>query len=169
LIETVSNALLADLKANKDKLSQGDVLEHLIEKHVIPATDLEGLARRIVGGYWSELNAEQQQALKTSLGRLIIKSYATALASYKDEEIAIGDAATPPKDHNFVRVNTTIKGSAQTLNVAYYLRKTETGMGIYDINVNGQQFANTYKTSLQGAVQKKDFDALMKNLNNQGE
>ena len=168
LIETVSKALLTDLKNNKDKLADKPLLKDLIQKHVIPALDLEGVSRSIVGTYWNELNIDQQQQLQGSLAKLIVNTYATALTSYKDEEVNVGEALAFPENPKRVRVVSTIEGSSNTLKVNYYLRQIESMMGIYDISVNGQQFSKTYRSSLGPAVEAKDFAKLINIINKQG-
>lgn len=168
LVSRVSRDLLADIQKSKDKLDDKDVLKSLIERHVIPATDLEGVARRIVGEYWSELTSDQKAQLKRAFGNLVVNTYATALASYKDETLGITNAGANKSNHNLVRVDSVLSGSELSLKVIYYIRRWDSGLGIYDINVNGNQFSSTYKSSLQSFVSKKDFKALIANLESQG-
>jgi len=168
LVEKTSTNLLNELEKNKTNLNDKALLRQFIEKHVLPATDMETVALRIVGSYWNQLDASQQEQLKTALAQLIVNSYATALASYQDEKVFIEGGTTVPDNHDNIRVNSRIDGGNSSLKVVYYLRKREEGIGIYDINVDGQQFSSTYKASLEPSINKADFKGLIAILAKQG-
>lgn len=165
LIKNTANEVLTIIKQDKD-IQAGNQAKvfNLVDAKVLPHFDFNRMTRLAVGKSWNAASAPQKEALIKEFRTLLVRTYATSLASYKDQTI---DYQPLRADANAteVTVNTKIKqAGAQPIPIDYSMAKTEGAWKVYDIIVDGVSLVTNYRSSFGAEIKKSGIDGLIQTL-----
>jgi phospholipid transport system substrate-binding protein len=133
----------------------------LVEQKVLPHFDFERMTMLAVGKDWSRATPEQQKALTTAFRTLLVKTYSSALSTYKDNKIDVLPVKGGSDDNTSVRTQVSVPGTG---NVAldYRMHKTPSGWKVHDVSVEGVSLVTTYRSSFKTELDRSGFDGLIK-------
>ena len=165
LIKNTANEVLTIIKQDKDIQSGNQAKVHgLIDAKVLPHFDFNRMTRLAVGKSWNSASATQKDALIKEFRTLLVRTYASSLASYKDQTIEYKPLRAEPNATE-VTVNTQIKqGGAQPIPIDYSMAKTEGAWKVYDIIVDGVSLVTNYRSSFAAEIKKSGIDGLIQTL-----
>src|SRR5205814_3298417 len=108
LVKRVADEVLAVIKSDKD-VQSGNLTKvvELAEQKVLPHFDFERMTRLAVGRNWSQANDAQKQALIKEFRTLLVRTYSTSLAAYRDQKIDVKPLRMNAQD-NEVTVKTAV-------------------------------------------------------------
>ncbi len=165
LIKNTANEVLTIIKQDKD-IQAGNQAKvfNLIDAKVLPHFDFNRMTRLAVGKSWNNASASQKEALIKEFRTLLVRTYATSLASYKDQTIEYKPLRAEA-NANEVTVNTQIKqAGAQPIPIDYSMEKTEGGWKAYDIIIDGVSLVTNYRSSFAAEIKKSGIDGLIQTL-----
>jgi phospholipid transport system substrate-binding protein len=89
MLKPTSDQMLAELKANQATLkSNPQKVFSIVHRILLPHVDMATMARSVVGrSEWNNANSQDQQAFTTQFTDLLIRTYASALASYTNQSV----------------------------------------------------------------------------------
>ncbi len=181
LIRTTTDKIVILLKANRDTYTKDNKkLYAMVDEHVLPNFDFRVMSRSVLGRYWREATEEQRGQFTQGFRDLLVRTYATALLKYTNQEIAYLPYHGKPNDKT-VTVKTEVKqpGSGLTIPIHYSLFKTNsdaqagvaggqqaktTAWKVYDISIEGVSLVTNYRSTYSDVIQKQGLDGLIANL-----
>lgn len=89
LVKQTTDMVLSRINGQRSELktSPGKVYE-LVNELVLPRFDFKYMSQLVLGKYWSRSNEEQRSEFVRAFRELLVRTYATTLLNYADQEIA---------------------------------------------------------------------------------
>jgi phospholipid transport system substrate-binding protein len=166
LVKSITEEVVAILKKDKD-IQSGDSKKaaDLIETKIVPHFDFIRMTRIAMGRNWRLASPEQQKELASEFKTLLVRTYSTALANYRDQQIDYKPLRAKPEDAE-VTVKSDVKptGSSQPISIDYEMEKTSNGWKVYDVKVGGVSLVTTYRDTFASEVRERGVDGLIKSL-----
>ena len=165
LLQSTTLEVIAAMKQERD-LHGGQPLQvaSLVETKVLPLFDFPRMTQIAVARNWGTATPAQQAALTAEFKTLLVRTYSTALSSYRDQVIEFRNMRSAPADTE-VTVRSVVKQSgAEPIAMNYDMAKTPAGWKVFDITVAGISLVTTYRDSFAASVRDGGVDGLIKAL-----
>jgi len=166
LVKSITEEVVTILKKDQD-IQAGDSKKaaDLIETKIVPHFNFIRMTRIAMGRNWRLASPEQQKELADEFKTLLVRTYSTALANYRDQQIDYKPLRSKPED-NEVTVRSDVKqsGSSQPVSIDYEMEKTPNGWKVYDVKVGGVSLVTTYRDTFASEVRERGVDGLIKSL-----
>jgi len=137
LIKMVVTDVMTSVKADPD-IQKGNIpkIVDLVEKKIVPYTDMRRTTEMAMGPNWKKATPEQQAQLVTEFKNLLIRTYSGALSQLRDQTVQFKALRAAPDDKEVV-VKTVVIGRGDPVPLDYRLEKTANGWKVYDMNIMG--------------------------------
>ena len=166
LVKSITEEVVTILKKDQD-IQAGDSKKaaDVIETKIVPHFDFIRMTRIAMGRNWRVASPEQQKELAGEFKTLLVRTYSTALANYRDQQIDYKPLRSKPEDTEVtVRSDVKQSGSSQPVSIDYEMEKTPNGWKVYDVKVGGVSLVTTYRDTFAGEVRERGVDGLIKSL-----
>jgi phospholipid transport system substrate-binding protein len=165
MIKTVAEDVRAIIKQDKD-LQAGDAnkIYALIEEKVFPSLNFAKTTRLAVGKSWTQASPEQRDALVKEFRSLLVRTYATSLRQFRDQQIEYKPLTLAAADTDVLVRTNVIQGGQQPVGVDYRVEKGADGWKVYDIIIDGVSLVTTYRGEFTERVRQGGIDGLIKAL-----
>lgn len=151
----------------KDKEIQGG--DHkkvipIIETKVLPHFNFQAMTSSAVGRNWDKASPEQKARLVEEFKTLLVRTYASALASYSNQKFDFRPLRAKPTDTD-VTVNVRVlQTGSQPVTIDYDMEKRPNGWKVWDVRVAGISLVANYRTEFDNLVRESGVDGLIKAL-----
>ena len=136
----------------------------LINDKVLPHFNFVSMSALAMGQSWNKATPEQKKRVTEEFKTLLVRTYASALASYSDQKFDFRPLRAKPSDTD-VTVNVRVlQQGAQPVPIDYSMEKTASGWKVYDVMVGGVSLVANYRTEFNNLVRESGVDGLVKNL-----
>ena len=165
LLQSATLEVIAAMKQERD-LHGGKPTQvaSVVELKVLPLFDFSHMTRIAVARNWRLATPAQQAALTASFRTLLVRTYSTALYSYRDQVIEFRSMHAKPADTE-VTVKTVLKQSGTApIAMNYDMEKTPQGWKVFDIQVDGISLVTNYRDAFAAAIRDDGVDGLIKAL-----
>jgi phospholipid transport system substrate-binding protein len=165
LLKAVTSEVIAIIRRDKD-IQAGDPAKvaDLVETRVLPLFDFTRMTRIAVARNWRLATPEQQEALTLEFKTLLVRTYSTALSSYRDQVIEYKPLRLTP-DATEVTVRSDVRQSGkERMTIDYDMEKTPAGWKVYDVKIAGVSLVTTYRDTFAGKVRDSGIQGLIKSL-----
>jgi len=166
LIQTSSQALLADLDANRAAYRKDITgLYKVVDSTFLPHFDVDFSAQQVLGKNWRDATPEQRKRFITAFYRSLLQTYGDALVEFTGDRMKVlpfvGDAAAPRAS-----VRTEVRRSnGQAVAVNYSLRKLPSGeWKVWDVVIEGISYVKSFREDFGLVVEQQGLEALIKRL-----
>jgi len=166
LVKEASDNMLKALKDNEAELDQDpQKIFSLVQEILIPHFDFERMARLALGRSWRDASAEQQERFVEEFRLLLVRTYATAMLEYTNEEIRF----MPFRDDiEKGRVNVPMEviqpnGPSIPMVLSLYKNKQDEWK-VYDVKIEGISLVTNYRSSFNRDIRTNGMDALIESL-----
>ncbi len=133
----------------------------LVEDKVLPHFSFEGMTALAMGVSWRQTTAEQKQRLTQEFKTLLVRTNASAITTYRDEQFEFLPLRAKPPDTD-VTVNVRVlKSGRQPISIDYDMEKTPRGWKCYNVYVGGVSLVLNYRTEFAAEVRKSGIDGLI--------
>ncbi len=133
----------------------------LVEDKVLPHFSFESMTALAMGVSWRQTTAEQKQRLTQEFKTLLVRTYASAITTYRDEQFEFMPLRAKPTDTD-VTVNVRVlKSGRQPIAIDYDMEKTPRGWKCYNVYVGGVSLVLNYRTEFAAEVRKSGIDGLI--------
>lgn len=136
----------------------------LIDRELLPKFDVNYAGRLVLGKAWRNATPPQRQRFVDVFYNFLLRSYATAVLKFKQDNIKILPARSEPKDGKTVVQAEFRLADGSVVPVAYAMRSTPDGWKAYDVRIEGISYVQTYRNQFNAEVAAKGLDALIKRL-----
>jgi len=163
--ELVKNVTLEVLDiVSKDKEIQAGNVEKvigLVDAKVLPHFSFDSMTALAMGVSWRKATPEQKTKLIREFRTLLVRTYASAITSYRDERFEFLPLRAKPTDTD-VTVNVRVlKSGRQPVAIDYDMEKTAAGWKCYNMYVAGVSLVLNYRTEFANEVRKSGIDGLI--------
>ena len=127
--------------------------------------DFKLMARLSLGKKWKKIKKKQRKEFVKVFVKRIQRSYLEKLDLYTDEEVIIGDAKQTKKKRAVL--TTYLVSEDDKKEMIYKFRKhKKRGWVVYDVDILGVSFIQTYRSQFSGVLKNKSMDELIEDLKN---
>jgi phospholipid transport system substrate-binding protein len=152
------NGRQAEYAANKN------ALYGLIDKELLPKFDVDYAGRLVLGKAWRNATPAQRQKFVDVFYNFLLRSYATAILKFKQDDIRILPARNEPKAGKTTVQTEFRMEDGSVVPVAYAMRETPNGWKAYDVRIEGISYVQTYRNQFNAEVAAKGLDSLITRL-----
>ncbi len=164
LIKMVVTEVMATVKADPD-IQKGNIpkIVDLVEKKIVPYTDMRRTTEMAMGPNWKKATPEQQTQLTSEFKNLLIRTYSGALSQLRDQTVQFKALRAAPDDKEVV-VKTVVLGRGDPVPLDYRLEKTANGWKVYDMNIMGVWLVEAYRNQFSNQISQNGIEGLVKFL-----
>jgi len=164
LIKMVVTEVMATVKADPD-IQKGNIpkIVDLVEKKIVPYTDMRRTTEMAMGPNWKKASPEQQAQLTSEFKNLLIRTYSGALSQLRDQTVQFKALRASPDDKEVV-VKTVVLGRGDPVPLDYRLEKTANGWKVYDMNIMGVWLVEAYRNQFSNIISQNGIEGLVKFL-----
>ena len=164
LIKTIVTDVMVSVKADPE-IQKGNIprVVELVEKKIVPYTDMRRTTQLAMGRNWSKATPEQQNQLIIEFKNLLIRTYSGALSQLRDQTVQYKPLRSSPSDTDVI-VRTVVIGKSDPIPLDYRLEKTNEGWRVYDVNIMGAWLIEAYRNKFTNQINQNGIDGLIKFL-----
>jgi phospholipid transport system substrate-binding protein len=164
-VKSVTEEVLATIRQDKD-IQAGNIgkLADLVDSKILPYFDFTRMTQLALAVNWRRATPEQQKALTQEFRTLLVRTYSTALSSYRDQVIDFKPLRARPEDTEVTVRSEVRQRGAQPVSIDYDMEKTPTGWKVFDVKVAGVSLITTYREDFANQVRDSGVDGLIKTL-----
>ena len=164
LIKMVVTDVMATVKADPE-IQKGNIpkIVDLVEKKIVPYTDMRRTTEMAMGPNWKKATSEQQAQLTSEFKNLLIRTYSGALSQLRDQTVQFKALRAAPDDKEVV-VKTVVLGRGDPVPLDYRLEKTANGWKVYDMNIMGVWLVEAYRNQFSNQISQNGIEGLVKFL-----
>jgi len=127
--------------------------------------DFKLMARLSLGKKWKKIKKKQRKEFVKVFVKRIQQSYLEKLDLYTDEEVIIGDAKQTKKKRAVLTTYLVSKDDKKEMIYKFHKHKKR-GWVVYDVDILGVSFIQTYRSQFSGVLKNKSMDELIEDLKN---
>jgi len=132
LVKNVTLEVADILRKDKDIQSDRKKMIALVDAKIVPHFNFTSMTASAVGTNWSKATPDQKAKLTDEFRTLMVRTYASSIASFKDQKFDFRPLRATPTDTD-VTVNVrVIQPGAQPVKIDYDMEKTSRGWKVWD-------------------------------------
>ena len=165
LVKNVTNEVLEIIRKDKD-IQSGNTRKaaELIEIKVLPNFDFSRMTMLAVGREWRNATPAQQKTLTDEFHTLLVRTYANALTSYKNQTIDFKPFKMAAGETDVIVRSEVKQAGAKPISIDYSLQKADAGWKVYDVIVGGVSLVTSYRDQFKQEIGTNGIDGLIKSL-----
>lgn len=166
LIRRVVDEVTAVIKTDRD-IQNGNrhKISQLVDNKILPYVNFMRMTQSAVGRHWSKATPEQQAALAREFKGLLTNTYSGAFSAYRaDTVIEYKPFRMQPGENDAVVRSMVKSGSAEPIQLDYYVERFDGAWKVVDINVYGARLVETYRSQFNAEISNNGIDGLIKAL-----
>lgn len=165
LVRQTSERMLSTLKQEQAVIKNNpERIYELVNKIVLPHFDFEYMSQLVLGKYWRRASAQQRDAFTEEFKQLLVRTYATSLNEYTDQEISFlpfREGGDPEQAQ--VRTEVEQPGGFP-IPIDYKLHKSGDAWKVFDVVIDGVSLVTNYRSSFSKEIRQGDLDGLIATL-----
>jgi len=164
-VKKIADEVIAIAKQDKD-IRAGDQnrINELVNARVLPYFDFSRMTALAVGHNWRKASAEQQKALTSEFRTLLVRTYSSALSTYRNQVIEFKPLRAAAEDTD-VKVRSQIRQpGSPPISIDYSMEKDPSGWKVYDVVVDGVSLVTNYRETFNTEIHNAGVDGLIKSL-----
>jgi phospholipid transport system substrate-binding protein len=164
LIKMVVSDVMSSVKSDPD-IQKGNIpkVMDLVEKKIVPFTDMRRTTEMAMGPNWKKATPEQQAILTAEFKNLLMRTYSGALSQLRDQTVQFKALRSAPDDKEVI-VKTVVIGRGDPVPFDYRLEKGPNGWKVYDMNIMGAWLVEAYRNQFSNQISQNGIDGLVKFL-----
>jgi len=165
LVKSISNEVIAIIKQDKDiQAGNQKKINELVDAKVLPHFNFSHMTALAVGRNWPKATPEQQKALTSEFRNLLVRTYSSALSTYRNQVIEFKPLRAAATDTE-VTVRTQVKQTGtEPVSIDYSMEQTAAGWKVYDVVVGGVSLVTNYRETFNAEIRDGGVDGLIKSL-----
>jgi phospholipid transport system substrate-binding protein len=166
VIKETSQRMIAALNKDRPALQQdASKIYDLVDQILLPHFDFELISRWALGKYWRSASPEQRTRFTDQFRTLLVRTYASALLEYSNEEIRFPATSAPAANTNDVTVPTQVQPrSGAPIPINYSMHFMNGAWKVYDVTVDGISLVTNYRDTFVSQIRDGGMDAVIQGL-----
>ncbi len=165
LVKSVTQEVLGIIKQDKD-IQAGNQKKTiaLVEDKVLPHFNFTRMTALAMGQNWRKATPEQQKALVEEFRTLLVRTYSSALAMYRNQVIDFKPLRAQASDSDVVVRSDVKQSGGEPVTIDYSMEKSPDGWKVYDVSIGGVSLVTTYRDTFANEIRTSGVDGLIKAL-----
>jgi len=165
LVQETSQLMLAKLKQEKELLkAEPSRIYGLVNEIIIPHFDFEYMSQMVLAKYWRKASVGQRQAFTEEFKQLLVRTYATSLNEYADQDIIYLPFRAGSNSAQ-VTVKTEIEQPGGfPIPIDYRLHQNSGVWKVFDVVIDAVSLVTNYRTSFSREIRQSGLDSLISTL-----
>lgn len=165
VVKNTANEVMETLKSDQE-LANGNTnkLGKIVEEKIATKFDFERMSRLVLGARWKEASKEQQDRFIAEFRSLLIRTYSSALAKYRDQTIEYKPLRADPNAKDVTVMTKIIQPGGPAIALDYSLVKSDDSWKVYDVSIDGLSLVSTYRGQFAEAIKQSGIDGLTQRL-----
>jgi phospholipid transport system substrate-binding protein len=165
VVKKAADDVIAAIKNDKEaQAGNFGRIAVLAEEKVLPFFDFNRMTRLAMGRNWAQASPEQQATLTKEFKTLLVRTYSTALAQYKNQTIDVKPAKVAPADTEATVRTAVVQTGGPAIPIDYSMEKQSGGWKVTDVLVDGVSLVTNYRSAFNDQIKKDGVDGLIKSL-----
>lgn len=167
MLKSVADAMLNSLQTHKTTLKKNPtVVYDMARKIIVPHADLSEMTKRVLPPQiWNTATTAQRTTFQQEFTTTLIRTYASALASYEDQTVKFFPVRGSVSGLNAVNVNSQIiRPDGPPVSVSYSLVKKGSVWKLFDITVEGVSMLESFRSQFAAQLNHGDMASLLQVL-----
>jgi phospholipid transport system substrate-binding protein len=167
MLQGIADHMINNLKANKATLKNNPTYVYdLADKTIVPHADLIEMSRRVLPAKtWNSATQAQRNKFRTEFTTLLVRTYASALAEYKDQDITFYPIRGGYANKSRVTVDSKIvRSDGPAISVRYQLVLKGQEWRLYDLTIEGISMLDSFRSQFADKLAQGDMVELIKEL-----
>jgi phospholipid transport system substrate-binding protein len=168
-LNSIADQLISKLKANQATLHDNPSLVYSLANSILlPHADIGEMAKRVLPPKtWNSASSSQRQEFERQFSTLLVHTYASALANYKDQVIHFNPVRGGYEGKSTVEVTSSIeRPDGPPVRVSYRLVNRGSEWKLYDMNVEGISMLASFRSQFADQLAQGDINSLIQTLKN---
>ena len=164
-VKKITSEVIEIIKRDKDiQAGNQKKINELVDAKVLPHFNFSRMTALAVGRNWPKASADQQKTLTGEFRTLLVRTYSSALSTYKNQVIEFKPLRAAAADTD-VMVRTQVKqAGTEPISIDYGMEKTPGGWKVYDVVVGGVSLVTNYRETFNAEIRDGGVDGLIKSL-----
>ena len=162
LVKTTSEEVLTIVRSDPD-IAAGNTSKiiDIVEAKVLAHFDFARMTRLAVGKNWRNASDPQREALTNGFRTLLVRTYAVALAQFRDRAVDYRPLNKAPNGPDVMVHTTVATPQGKPINMDYRMGAVGEDWKVYDVLVDGVSLVINYRSSFDATVSEKGIDGLV--------
>lgn len=162
LVKTTSEEVLTIVRSDPD-IASGNTSKviDIVETKVLAHFDFARMTRLAVGKNWRNASDPQREALTNGFRTLLVRTYAVALAQFRDRAVDYRPLDKAPNGPDVMVHTTVATPQGKPINMDYRMGAVGEDWKVYDVLVDGVSLVINYRSSFDATVSEKGIDGLV--------
>lgn len=165
LVKNTANDVLEIIKKDKD-IQSGDMkkITALAEEKILPHFDFDSMSKSVLGKNWREASKEQQVQFITEFRTLLVRTYASALAKYRNQTIDYKPFRAQPGETRVTVKTVILQSGGPGLPVDYILKQVGDDWKVVDVSIEGVSLVTNYRGQFTNELKQTDMNGLIQRI-----
>lgn len=165
VVRTITTEVIDVIKQDQGRhVGDEKSVVEMVEAKVRPHFDFNRMTALAMGSNWPNASADQQTALINQFRSLLVRSYSSAVSTYRNRVIEFKPLRAAAEDTK-VTVRTQFKQPGfEPINIDYSLEKTANGWKVYEIVAGGVNLITNYRETFNAEIRSGGVDGLINSL-----
>jgi phospholipid transport system substrate-binding protein len=165
LVKHTATEVIDAVKKDKD-IQNGDMkkIVALTEEKILPHFDFERMSRIVLGRNWAKASKDQQTQFVNEFRTLLVRTYSSALAKYRNQTIDYKPLRAAPGDTDVTVKTEIIQPGGPAVPVDYALEKQNDEWKVYDVVIEGVSLVTNYRGQFANEIKSGGMDGLIQRL-----
>lgn len=163
LVRERTDKIISLLKVNKATYAKDHKkLYAMVQEQVLPYFDFRAMSRLVLGKHWREASEDQRNRFASEFRDLLVRTYATALLKYTNEEVTYLPFRMGAEEKTVV-VKTEVKqgSGGPTIPINYSFYSIDNAWKVFDVTIDGISLVTTYRGTYAEKIRNGGIDALI--------
>lgn len=165
LVKETSDRIIGALKNRSDDIRKDpNLIYKLVDEIIIPHFDFERMSQLVLGKHWQRISADERGKFTKEFRSLLIRTYATAMLDYSNEEIVFLPFRNDANSED-VTVKTEVNpqsGFPIPIDYSLYMKQGE--WKVYDVSIDDVSLVVNYRTSFGAEIKQIGVSEMIKKL-----
>jgi phospholipid transport system substrate-binding protein len=165
LLKYIADNMISQLRDHKATLKTKPAIVYSIaNRYVVPYADLPEMSKRVLPPkVWNSATASQKAQFQKEFTKLVIRTYASALTSYQDQQVKFFPVRGGAGGN--VEVKSEITSSTNSpVTVTYRLLRSGSGWKLYDMSVEGISLISSFRSQFADILANGNMNDLLARL-----
>ncbi len=165
LARSVTDEVMKALRTDKE-IAAGNQkkLTDLVETKILPYFDFSQMTQLAMGRNWREATPDQRKALTAEFRTLLVRTYSTALSTYKNQTVEYKPVKLAPGDTRTTVRSAILQEGGQPISMELRMEKQPGGWKVYDVAIENISLLENWRGQFNTQIQKNGVDGLIKAL-----
>ncbi len=160
-----SNRMIERLKAEKTVIeNEPSKIYELVDEILLPQFDFVRMSKLVLGKNWRRATVDQRKRFTSEFRELLVRTYATSLAEYTDQEIVFLPFRGSASDNNATVHSEVTRPGDIPVEISYRLHNQNNAWKVFDVTIENVSLVTNYRSSYAQEIKKSGLDGLITKL-----